>query len=116
MIAAALGTSARLHIKKDKKKAAEGRLGCIGGAGEGNRTPDLRITNAPLYQLSYSGTEPHSLAARTSSIKDTDSAAACHCGVGHCCYRQKLRMSLSPAAFSYTAARNPWMERFCATP
>ena len=25
------------------------------GAGEGNRTPDPRITNALLYQLSYSG-------------------------------------------------------------
>ena len=25
------------------------------GAGEENRTPDLRITNALLYQLSYSG-------------------------------------------------------------
>ena len=26
------------------------------GAGEGNRTPDPRITNALLYQLSYPGT------------------------------------------------------------
>ena len=25
------------------------------GAGDRNRTYDLRITNAPLYQLSYSG-------------------------------------------------------------
>ena len=25
------------------------------GAGEGSRTPDLRITNALLYQLSYTG-------------------------------------------------------------
>jgi hypothetical protein len=25
------------------------------GAGNRNRTYDLRITNAPLYQLSYSG-------------------------------------------------------------
>lgn len=25
------------------------------GAGEGNRTRDLRITSAPLYQLSYAG-------------------------------------------------------------
>ena len=25
------------------------------GAGEMNRTPDLRITNALLYQLSYTG-------------------------------------------------------------
>jgi hypothetical protein len=28
---------------------------CKSGADEGIRTPDLRITNAPLYQLSYSG-------------------------------------------------------------
>ena len=25
------------------------------GAGEGNRTPDLRVTNALLYRLSYTG-------------------------------------------------------------
>ncbi len=25
------------------------------GAQRGSRTPDLRITNAPLYQLSYPG-------------------------------------------------------------
>src|SRR5690349_6737320 len=28
------------------------------GAGRGSRTPDLRITNALLYQLSYTGTKP----------------------------------------------------------
>jgi hypothetical protein len=28
-----------------------------GGADEGTRTPDLRITNALLYQLSYIGTD-----------------------------------------------------------
>ena len=27
------------------------------GAGEKSRTPDLRITNALLYQLSYTGAE-----------------------------------------------------------
>ena len=27
------------------------------GAGEKSRTPDLRITNALLYQLSYTGDE-----------------------------------------------------------
>ena len=29
------------------------------GAGEESRTPDLRITNALLYQLSYTGENPH---------------------------------------------------------
>ena len=29
------------------------------GAGEESRTPDLRITNALLYQLSYTGTASH---------------------------------------------------------
>ncbi len=29
--------------------------GFVFGAGNRNRTYDLRITNAPLYQLSYSG-------------------------------------------------------------
>jgi hypothetical protein len=28
------------------------------GAGEKSRTPDLRITNALLYQLSYTGVSP----------------------------------------------------------
>ncbi len=28
------------------------------GAGEESRTPDLRITNALLYQLSYTGEKP----------------------------------------------------------
>jgi hypothetical protein len=28
---------------------------CLSGAGEESRTPDLRITNALLYQLSYTG-------------------------------------------------------------
>lgn len=34
-----------------------GDPGAIIGAGNRNRTYDLRITNAPLYQLSYSGEE-----------------------------------------------------------
>src|SRR5690606_21171696 len=38
-----------------KKARRSGPL-CL-GAGNRNRTYDLRITNAPLYQLSYSGEE-----------------------------------------------------------
>ena len=38
-------------------------LGFFDGAGEKSRTPDLRITNALLYQLSYTGDEPAILAA-----------------------------------------------------
>jgi hypothetical protein len=34
------------------------------GAGGENRTPDLRITNALLYQLSYTGGETVALAGR----------------------------------------------------
>ena len=34
------------------------------GAGNRNRTYDLRITNAPLYQLSYSGKQPQILRGR----------------------------------------------------
>jgi hypothetical protein len=30
-------------------------ISALCGAGEGTRTLDLRITNAPLYQLSYAG-------------------------------------------------------------
>jgi len=56
MIAAALGTSARLHIKKARWKAGFGVLADSrgvansDGAGEGNRTPDLRITNAAFFR------------------------------------------------------------------
>ena len=34
-------------------------VGRVDGAGNRNRTYDLRITNAPLYQLSYSGKAAH---------------------------------------------------------
>ena len=34
------------------------RYGNKNGAGRVTRTPDLRITNALLYQLSYAGTDP----------------------------------------------------------
>jgi hypothetical protein len=40
------------------KKASSGELACLSdstGAAGRNRTGDLRITNALLYQLSYSG-------------------------------------------------------------
>jgi hypothetical protein len=40
-----------------KKKAAQ-RAALSNGAGEESRTPDLRITNALLYQLSYAGGKP----------------------------------------------------------
>ncbi len=40
----------------------------VGGAGEESRTPDLRITNALLYQLSYTGT------ARQYSVRVQDGA------------------------------------------
>ena len=36
------------------------RLNYGNGAGEGNRTPDLRVTNALLYRLSYTGTRAQS--------------------------------------------------------
>ena len=40
-----------------RSESGQSRGGRMGGAGAGNRnrTYDLRITNAPLYQLSYSG-------------------------------------------------------------
>ena len=38
-----------------KNKSPPKRAFAIAGAGNRNRTYDLRITNAPLYQLSYSG-------------------------------------------------------------
>lgn len=44
--------SARKHANRTRQDLADD-LGS--GAGDRNRTYDLRITNAPLYQLSYSG-------------------------------------------------------------
>ena len=42
--------------KKAKRLAFANSLTLIfAGAGEKSRTPDLRITNALLYQLSYTG-------------------------------------------------------------
>ena len=38
--------------------------GVVDGAGEKSRTPDLRITNALLYQLSYAGFAAASVACR----------------------------------------------------
>ena len=38
-----------------KKATRMGGLFTSNGAGERSRTPDLRITNALLYQLSYTG-------------------------------------------------------------
>jgi hypothetical protein len=45
-------------MKPEKQKAQSLGLGFLldsVGAGKRNRTPDLRITNALLYRLSYSG-------------------------------------------------------------
>lgn len=41
-------------VRKQKAPAKAGAF-VETGAGNRNRTYDLRITNAPLYQLSYSG-------------------------------------------------------------
>ena len=45
----------------------EGHGECA-GAGEKSRTPDLRITNALLYQLSYTGIDRWRSAAGEASI------------------------------------------------
>ncbi len=46
----------RRSIDKSKKANPEGLAFLLfTGAGERSRTPDLRITNALLYQLSYTG-------------------------------------------------------------
>jgi hypothetical protein len=41
------------------KKPTPLGVGFSVGAGEESRTPDLRITNALLYQLSYTGKDRH---------------------------------------------------------
>lgn len=40
------------------------------GAGEEIRTPDLRITNALLYQLSYTGHHPSVVRSKSRSTED----------------------------------------------
>jgi hypothetical protein len=54
-----------MHTKAKQRRTLQGVLRCFSlvflakcGAGNRNRTYDLRITNAPLYQLSYSGKQP----------------------------------------------------------
>ena len=42
-------------------RTGSGRGVCKNGAGERSRTPDPRITNALLYQLSYSGAKGGSI-------------------------------------------------------
>lgn len=41
--------------RQQKTRTAVISTGQFNGAGEESRTPDLRITNALLYQLSYTG-------------------------------------------------------------
>ena len=43
--------------RQQKTRTAVISTGQFNGAGEESRTPDLRITNALLYQLSYTGTQ-----------------------------------------------------------
>ena len=59
---AAINRPLDLHNKKPRKTCALRGCGCYkNGAGKRSRTSDLRITNAPLYQLSYPGREPRIL-------------------------------------------------------
>ena len=43
------------EFQSGSQLVAANRPGLQNGAGEESRTPDLRITNALLYQLSYTG-------------------------------------------------------------
>ena len=61
---ASVGASCALSVKSQAVDATpcgvssdglESRINLGLGAGEKSRTPDLRITNALLYQLSYAG-------------------------------------------------------------
>jgi hypothetical protein len=52
------------RVLRATKKMARWVRAMESGAGEESRTPDLRITNALLYQLSYTGGQPASLAER----------------------------------------------------
>ena len=70
-LAAALDESNRVYINPTNNKAQPCGLGSVPdflGAGEKSRTPDLRITNALLYQLSYTGVQL-SILAQPCSVK-----------------------------------------------
>lgn len=47
----------RLHPEDHRQGLKNGQLIDLNGADKRIRTSDLRITNAPLYQLSYIGSE-----------------------------------------------------------
>ena len=61
-----LPASGRHHLRGATNKKPRPRPGLFitTGAGNRNRTYDLRITNAPLYQLSYSGLAGHCSSCR----------------------------------------------------
>ena len=48
------------NMSKQKRRSNERRFFTT-GAGDRNRTDDLRITNALLYQLSYAGEKQRAL-------------------------------------------------------
>jgi hypothetical protein len=50
------------------------------GAGEKSRTPDLRITNALLYQLSYTGVKLRIIAGLQLYVTQPSSAGSVRCG------------------------------------
>lgn len=51
----------------------------MSGAGKRSRTPDLRITNALLYQLSYTGVWPDSRKCRFKSMSLSHFYELAHC-------------------------------------
>jgi hypothetical protein len=50
-----VGADRSFTLKRRRTPYLPGVERCLDGAGEKSRTPDLRITNALLYQLSYTG-------------------------------------------------------------
>ncbi len=63
-----------------KRKSRQQRRLLDNGAGDRIRTYDLRITNAPLYQLSYTGTERGSLGAKPVRVNRLAQCAALWAG------------------------------------
>ena len=62
------------------------------------RTRDLRITNASLYQLSYSG-------FHTSPCGDCGAKLVCFCGISKCFYRKSQKMPLESYSVDSTPTR-----------
>ncbi len=73
------------------------------GAGEKSRTPDLRITNALLYQLSYAGVALAEAGAKPRILAEPGSGATLTPALFRVREREKLHFIANSGSFFATA-------------